>query len=45
MQAMSGNTNDTRAFTEFTKHHIRCLKAAQNSRYFVADPPFIAKRQ
>ncbi len=37
MQAMSGNTHDTRAFTEFTQHHIRCLKAAQNSRYFVAD--------
>ncbi|ERT12342.1 hypothetical protein O185_14815 [Photorhabdus temperata J3] len=37
MQAISGNTNDARAFAEFTKQHIRCLKAAQNSRYFVAD--------
>ncbi len=37
MQAVSGNTNDAKAFAEVTKHHISCLKAAQNSRYFVAD--------
>ncbi|MDE1474112.1 hypothetical protein KKJ00_06805 [Xenorhabdus bovienii] len=37
MQAMSGNTNEAKAFAEVTKNHIRCLRAAQNSRYFVAD--------
>ncbi|NHB98506.1 IS1634 family transposase [Photorhabdus stackebrandtii] len=37
MQAMSGNTNDAKAFAEVTKHPISCLRAAQNSRYFVAD--------
>ncbi len=37
MQALSGNTNDSKAFAEVTKHHIQCLKAAQNSRYFIAD--------
>ncbi|CBJ91863.1 transposase [Xenorhabdus nematophila ATCC 19061] len=37
MQAMSGNTHDTKAFAETTKHHIGCLKAAQNSRYLIAD--------
>ncbi|CAM3956882.1 IS1634 family transposase [Vibrio aquimaris] len=37
MQALSGNTNDAKAFSEVTKRHIHCLKAAQNSRYFTAD--------
>ncbi|TKG27223.1 IS1634 family transposase, partial [Vibrio breoganii] len=37
MQALSGNTNDAKAFSEVTKRHIHCLKAAQNSRYFIAD--------
>ncbi len=37
MQAMSGNTNDASAFAETTKQHIACLKAAQNSRYLIAD--------
>ncbi|WP_323840885.1 transposase, partial [Photorhabdus africana] len=37
MQAMSGNTNDAKAFAQTIKTHIQCLKAAQNSRYFVAD--------
>lgn len=37
MQALSGNTNDAKAFAEVTRHHIHCLKAAQNSRYFIAD--------
>lgn len=37
MQALSGNTNDAKAFSEVTKQHIHCLKAAQNSRYFIAD--------
>lgn len=37
MQALSGNTNDSKAFAEVTKHHIHCLKSAQNSRYFIAD--------
>ena len=37
MQALSGNTNDAKAFAEVTKRHIYSLKAAQNSRYFIAD--------
>jgi transposase len=37
MQALSGNTNDAKAFSKVTKQHIHCLKAAQNSRYFIAD--------
>jgi hypothetical protein len=37
MQALSGNTNDQKAFAEVTRHHIQCLKAAQQCRYFVAD--------
>jgi transposase len=37
MQALSGNTNDAKAFAEVAKQHIQCLKAAQNSRYFIAD--------
>ncbi len=37
MQALSGNSNDAKAFSEVTKRHIHCLKAAQNSRYFIAD--------
>lgn len=37
MQALSGNTNDAKAFAEVTNNHIHCLKAAQNSRYFIAD--------
>ncbi|WP_435249964.1 IS1634 family transposase [Vibrio sp. nBUS_14] len=37
MQALSGNTNDAKAFAEVTKRHIHCLKAAQNSHYFIAD--------
>lgn len=37
MQAMNGNTNDQKAFADIAKNHISCLKAAQNSRYFVGD--------
>lgn len=37
MQALSGNTNDAKAFAEVTTNHIHSLKAAQNSRYFIAD--------
>lgn len=37
MQALSGNTNDAKAFAEVTKRHIHSLKSAQNSRYFIAD--------
>lgn len=37
MQALSGNTNDQKAFAEVTRSHIDCLKAAQQSRYFVGD--------
>lgn len=37
MQALSGNTNDQKAFAAMTKSHISSLKAAQQSRYFVGD--------
>jgi transposase len=37
MQALSGNTNDSKAFETVTRQHIDSLKAAQNSRYFVGD--------
>ena len=37
MQALSGNVNDQKAFSEVTRHHISSLKAAQQSRYFVGD--------
>lgn len=37
MQAMSGNSNDSRSFTEVVKHHLHSLKAAQESRYLVGD--------
>lgn len=37
MQALSGNTNDQKAFAEVTRQHITSLKSAQQSRYFVAD--------
>ena len=37
MQALDGNTNDQKAFAKIAKHHIKSLKAAQKSRYFVGD--------
>lgn len=37
MQAMSGNTNDNKAFAQVTKEYVHCLKAAQESQYFVGD--------
>jgi transposase, IS4 family len=37
MQALSGNNNDAKAFSTVTSNHIRSLKAAQKSRYFIAD--------
>ena len=37
MQALSGNTNDQKAFAEVTRNHLSNLKAAQDSRYFVGD--------
>lgn len=37
MQAMSGNTNDQKAFAEVARYHLNSLKAAQQSRYFVGD--------
>lgn len=37
MQALSGNTNDQKAFAATTRDHIKSLKAAQKSRYLVAD--------
>ena len=37
MQALSGNTNDSKAFAEVTKNHIKSLKAAQRSQYLIGD--------
>ncbi|GEA61965.1 hypothetical protein VCO01S_31580 [Vibrio comitans NBRC 102076] len=37
IQALTGDTNDAKAFSGVTKQHIHCLKVAQNSRYFIAD--------
>ena len=37
MQALSGNTNDQKAFAEVTRNHLSSLKAAQDSRHFVGD--------
>ena len=37
MQACSGNTNDSEGFKKIVKSHVNSLKAAQRSRYLVAD--------
>ena len=37
MQACSGNTNDSDGFKKLVKSHVSSLKAAQRSRYLVAD--------
>ncbi len=37
MKAMDGNTNDQKAFADFTRQHIKSLKSAQESRYFIGD--------
>lgn len=37
MQALSGNSNDTKAFAQTVRRHLSCLKAAQESRYLVGD--------
>lgn len=37
MQAASGNMNDAEGFKQIVKAHIKSLKAAQKSRYFIAD--------
>ncbi len=37
MQACSGNTNDSEGFKKLVKSHVSSLKAAQRSRYLVAD--------
>jgi len=37
MQAASGNINDAEGFKKIVKAHIKSLKAAQKSRYFIAD--------
>lgn len=37
MQAASGNINDAEGFKKIVKAHIKSLKAAQRSRYFIAD--------
>ena len=43
LKALSGNTNDSKAFHEITKRHINSLKAAQNARYLIADAALYTK--
>ena len=43
MKALSGNTNDTKAFTAVTKAHVNSLKAAQNNRYLISDAALFTK--
>jgi transposase len=43
LQALSGNTNDQRAFTDVISHHINSLQSAQTSRYFVGDAALYTK--
>ena len=37
MQALSGNSNDTKAFAQTVRRHLSSLKAAQECRYLVGD--------
>lgn len=37
MQALSSNSNDTKAFAQTVRRHLGSLKAAQESRYLVGD--------
>ncbi|RLV58136.1 IS1634 family transposase [Parashewanella curva] len=37
MQALSGNTNDQKAFLKLSREHIDSLKAAAQSRYLIGD--------
>ena len=37
MKALSGNSNDTKAFSQTVRRHLGSLKAAQESRYLVGD--------
>ena len=37
MQALSGNSNDTKTFAQTVRRHLSSLKAAQESRYLVGD--------
>jgi len=43
MKPASGNVNDMEGFKEIVKSHIHSLKAAQNSRYLVADAALYVK--
>ena len=37
MQALSGNSNDTKAFAQTVRRHLSSPKAAQECRYLVGD--------
>ena len=37
VQALSGNSNDTKAFAQTVRRHLSSLKAAQECRYLVGD--------
>lgn len=43
MKAASGNSNDMEGFKKIVKSHVRSLKAAQASRYLVADAALYVK--
>ena len=43
LNALSGNTNESKVFHEITKQHIKSLKAAHNARYLIADAALYTK--
>jgi transposase len=43
MQALSGNTNDAKAFEKVARAHVQSLKAAMDSRHFVGDAALYTK--
>ena len=44
MQALSGNSNDTKAFAQTVRRHLSSLKAAQECRYLVGDAVPVLRR-
>ena len=43
MRALSGNTNDQKAFSQVVKEHLKSLKSAQNTQYLIADAALYTK--
>ena len=44
MQALSGNSNDTKAFAQTVRRHLSSLQAAQECRYLVGDAALALRR-